>query len=509
MNDNKKIALNSIILFVRLCIVSVISLISARLVLQALGASDYGLYNVVGGIVALLNVVNTAMITTTYRYIAFELGKGQEGNTNKVFNSSLAIHVMFGLMILVIGLPVGEWYVNNYLNVPVESLSNARFVLRTSIFTTMLSTVLVPYQGLLVAFEKFSVSAVIDIITQCLKLAAVFALLHAVGDKLRLYAMIMMGYTLISSSLFLVYSYRHHYATCRLNFNKDWKLYREMFSFSGWILFGACSSVGKTQGSAMIINYFFGTIVNAAFAVANQVENFILMFSRMLNQAAVPQITKSFSGGNQNRSVKIASYISKYTYILMLLVAFPLILEMDFILNIWLKDVPEGAKEFCQLMILGALLGCMGEGIPALTQASGKITIFQLVLSTLSLTGLPISFLCYKFGAAPYTILIVYCGISLVGAVVRLILLKRILNIDIRYFITTSYSRMLYISIPLIVVYVLFDSSNFTPVQHIMALVFFEIFLLIDILLLGVDKTEREIIREQIRDFKTKRQCKK
>lgn len=509
MNDNKKIALNSIILFVRLCIVSVISLISARLVLQALGASDYGLYNVVGGIVALLNVVNTAMITTTYRYIAFELGKGQEGNTNKVFNSSLAIHVMFGLMILVIGLPVGEWYVNNYLNVPVESLSNARFVLRISIFTTMLSTVLVPYQGLLVAFEKFYVSAVIDIITQCLKLAAVFALLRAVGDKLRLYAMIMMGYTSISSILFLVYSYRHHYATCRLNFNKDWKLYREMFSFSGWILFGACSSVGKTQGSAMIINYFFGTIVNAAFAVANQVENFILMFSRMLNQAAVPQITKSFSGGNQNRSVKIASYISKYTYILMLLVAFPLILEMDFILNIWLKDVPEGANEFCQLMILGALLGCMGEGIPALTQASGKIKIFQLVLSTLSLTGLPISFLCYKFGAAPYTILIVYCGISLVGAVVRLILLKRILNIDIRYFITTSYSRMLYITIPLIVVYVLFDSSNFTTVQHIMALAFFEIFLLIDILLLGVDKTEREIIREQIRDFKTKRQCKK
>lgn len=509
MNENKKIAFNSVILFVRLIIVSVISLVSARLILQALGASNYGLYNVVGGIVALLNVVNTAMVTTTYRYIAFELGKDQLGNTNKVFNSSLAIHALFGLLILTIGLPVGEWYVSNYLNVPAESLNNAHFVLRISILTTMFSTVLVPYQGLLVAFEKFYVSAVIDIFTQSLKLSAVFALLYVTGDKIRIYALIMMGYTLISSCMFLIYSYRHHYSTCRLNLNKDLKLYREMFSFSGWILFGACSSVGKTQGSAMIINYFFGTIVNAAFAVAGQVENFILMFSRMLNQAAVPQITKSFSGGNQGRSIKLASYISKYTYILMMLVAFPVIMEMDFILGIWLKDVPEGATEFCQLMILGGLIGCMGEGIPALTQASGQVKYFQLILSTISFMGLPIAFVCYKYGAVSYTILIVYCGISLLCAGVRLILLKRILNINIRYFIVTSYFRMLYISIPLVIVYLLFDSSNYTISQHLIALVCLELFLVVDILVLGVDKTEWQIIRNFIPILKNKKLCKK
>ena len=197
MNENKKIAFNSVILFVRLCITSVISLISARFVLQALGASDYGLYNVVGGIVALLNVVNTAMVTTSYRYIAFELGKGEKGNPNKVFNSSLAIHVVFGLLILLVGLPVGEWYVSNYLNVPAESISDAHFVLRVSVVTTMASTMLVPYQGLLVAFEKFYVSAVIDILTQSLKLAAIFALVYYVGNRLRMYSLIMMGYVLV------------------------------------------------------------------------------------------------------------------------------------------------------------------------------------------------------------------------------------------------------------------------------------------------------------------------
>ena len=510
MNENKKIAFNSVILFVRLCIVSVISLISARFVLQTLGASDYGLYNVVGGIVALLNVVNTAMVTTSYRYIAFELGKGEKGNPNKVFNSSLAIHIVFGLLILLVGMPVGEWYVSNYLNVPAESISDAHFVLRVSVFTTMVSTMLVPYQGLLVAFEKFYVSAVIDILTQSLRLAAIFALVYYVGNRLRMYSLIMMGYVLVSSALFLIYSYRHHQATCRLRVNTDIKLYKEMFSFTGWILFGACSSVGKTQGSAMIINYFFGTVVNAAFAVANQVENFILMFSRMLNQSAVPQITKNFSGGNKDRSVKLASYISKYTYILMTLVAFPIIMEMDFILTIWLKEVPEGSTEFCQLMILGGLIGCMGEGIPALTQASGKIKYFQLILSTTSLMGLPIAFVLYKYTTVPpYTILVVYLGVSLLCAGIRLILLKRILNINIRYFITTSYSRMLYISIPLVITYLLYDSSSFTTGQHLLALVFLEVFLVLDIVILGIDKNEWKIINNEINNKKNRKLCKK
>lgn len=510
MNENKKIAFNSVILFVRLCIVSVISLISARFVLQALGASDYGLYNVVGGIVALLNVVNTAMVTTSYRYIAFELGKGEKGNPNNVFNSSLAIHVVFGLLILLVGLPVGEWYVSNYLNVPAESISDAHFVLRVSVFTTMVSTMLVPYQGLLVAFEKFYLSAVIDILTQSLKLAAIFALVYYVGNRLRMYSLIMMGYVLVSSALFLIYSYRHHRATCRLRVNTDIKLYKEMFSFTGWILFGACSSIGKTQGSAMIINYFFGTVVNAAFAVANQVENFILMFSRMLNQSAVPQITKNFSGGNKDRSVKLASYISKYTYILMTLVVFPVIMEMDFILTIWLKEVPEGSTEFCQLMILGGLIGCMGEGIPALTQASGKIKYFQLIMSSISLMGLPIAFVLYKYTTVPpYTILVVYLGISLLCAGIRLILLKRILNINIRYFITTSYSRMLYISIPLVITYLLYDSSSFTTGQHLLALVCLEVFLVLDIVILGIDKNEWNIITNTILNIKNRKICKK
>lgn len=509
MDNNKKIALNSIVLFIRLCFVNGIGLIASRFVLQALGVSDYGLYSVVGGIVTLLNVVNTAMVTTTYRYIAFELGKGSDGNTNKVFNTSLSIHIVFGLLILTLGLPLGNWYVSNYLNVPPESVDNAHFVLRFSIFTTMLTTILVPFQGLLVAYEKFYVSAVIDIITKSMYLLAVLALVHATGDRLRMYCYIMLAYNVLYSLLFLAYSYRYYWDTCKFKFYINWNLYKEMFSFSGWILFGACASVGKTQGSAMVVNYFFGTIVNAAFAVATQVENFILMFSRMLNQAAVPQITKSFSSGNQGRSIRLASYISKYTFILMSFVAFPVIMEMDFLLRLWLKDVPEGANVFCQLMILGGLIGCMGEGIPALTQASGKIKTFQIVLSSLSLLGLPIAFICYKIGAEAYSILVIYCVIFLISAFARLIVMKTVLNIDIRYFIITSYSRMFMISLPLVLVYLFYDSSDFSVSQHIVALIGLELLLVVDILLLGVDKQEWKLIRKYSQKFKANTLCKK
>ena len=170
MNENKKIAINSVVIFARLCITSVIGIFTSRIVLDALGASDYGLYNVVGGIVTLLNVVNTAMLSTTYRYIAFEVGKKKDGNTNKIFNVSLLIHAIFSIFILVVGLIVGTWYVNNYLNIPIEKISDAHFVLRVSLITSAISTLLVPYQGLLVAYEKFTLNAVIDIVSCVLRL---------------------------------------------------------------------------------------------------------------------------------------------------------------------------------------------------------------------------------------------------------------------------------------------------------------------------------------------------
>lgn len=503
MNENKKIAFNSIIIFVRLCVVTVISLISSRIVLQALGASDFGLYNVVGGIVLLLNVINTAMVSTTYRYIAFELGKGEKGNTNKVFNASFAIHASFSIIILILGLTAGLFYVNNYLNVEADKLSDARFVLILSIVTTMISTFFIPYSGLLVAYERFHVPAIIDVISNLLKLCFLFSLLYYDGSRLRLYSLIMLGFSVIKCTLVYFYSRKYFYTVIRLNIPHDMKLYREIISFSGWILFGTCSSVGKTQGSAMIINYFFGTVVNAAFAIANQIDHFVQLFARSLNNAAIPQITKSFSGGNKQRSVKLASYISKYTFILMSIVSIPIMIDIDYILSIWLKDVPEGSSLFCQLMILGALIGSTGEGVPALIHASGKIKYFQLTLPVISLMGLPLSVVLYIFGSSPEMILIVYCFISFVTAIVRLFLLKYILKIDVKYFVKTSYLKIVLMAIPMIGLYYLFVPAGNNFISHILGYVFIEVFLVMDFLLLGTDKNERSILFSVYKKWKS------
>ncbi len=501
-NSNKRIAINSVVIFIKLCATSIIGLFSSRFILQSLGASDFGLYNVVGGIVVLLNVLNTSMVTTTYRYIAYEMGKGDDGNPNKVFNTSLAIHFGFALLILIVGGLLGEWYINNYLNVESSSLPDARFVFRISILTTMLSTIFVPFQGLLVALEKFTITAVFDIITRVLAFVGVLYLLSYSGNRLRLYCIIMLSVSVIHYLLIYLYTHRCSYEIIAFCPSKDKKLYKDMFSFAGWILIGASASIGRSQGSAIIINYFFGTLVNAAYAVARQVESYILMFSRSLNQAAVPQITKSFSGGDKQRSERLASYISKYTYILMSLVAFPVLLEMNFLLKIWLKDIPEGATIFCQLLVLNSLLGCIGEGIPALVQASNKIKVFQITLSTLTLMGLPLAFVAYKHGAPAYSILIIYCVIEITNAFVRLYLLKRELGLDVKFFVHTSYLRILYISIPMIILFFVYDSSSFSMTGHILGLIGLESYVIACVVLFGIDSREKNIIIQYIKKWK-------
>ena len=422
MNENKKIAVNSFIIFLRLCLMTFIGIFTSRIVLDKLGASDFGLYNVVGGVVLLLNIVNTSMLSTTYRYIAFELGKEGKGNTNKVFNASFAIHGSYGLLILLLGFTIGDWYVTNYINLPDGRLDDALFVFHLSLLAASINTLLVPFRGLLVAFENFSISTIIDVIAKILYFISVVFILTQSDNGLIIYGLIHTVVVIFESIGYYIYSQIKFLDIIRFRIVKEKSIYKGMFSFSVWTLYGAVSSVGRAQGSVLIINYFFGTLVNAAYAVAVQVNNFIKSFALSLNNAAVPQITKNYSGGNLNRSVDLACYISKYTFILMTLVAFPVILEMDFLLSLWLKEVPEGTTEFCQWMILISLITTIGEGIYPLVQASGKLKTFQLILCTFSLLGLPIAYIIYYLGTPPISILILFFLMTFISLFIRLYL---------------------------------------------------------------------------------------
>lgn len=498
MNDNKKIALNTLIILIKLIVTSVASIISARLVLDALGASDYGLYNVVGGIVAILNVVNTSMVSTTYRYIAYELGKGKDGKTNKVFNASSVIHCAFALLIIILGLTVGEWYIHNHLNVEYNKIDDAHYVFIVSLITAAISTALTPYRGVLVAYEKFGVSAVIEIFAQLLRLGAIIILLSNVGQKLKAYSFVMMGYTIFECICYVTYSRIHFIKTVKTTFSFDTHLYKEMLSFASWTMIGAAANVAKIQGCTIILNLFFGTVINAAYAVANQVENFILMFARSLNNAAIPQITKSYSGTDYNRSLKLTAYISKYTFFLMSLIAFPLLLEIDFFLKVWLKVVPVGTSVFCKLLILTGLLGCLGEGISAMVNATGRIRIYQIVINLTLLLGLPISYIMYKAGADVYTVSIVYCIIYGVLGFLKFVILRQIIRLDTKTFFNIAYWRVIIVSLPLIIYYMFYNPESFTGIQHILGFIGSEIYLICVILCFGIDRRERNMIKSYL-----------
>lgn len=498
MNDNLKIAVNSVIIFIRLCVMTFVGLFMSRVVLDALGASDYGLYNVVGGIVTLLYIVNTAMLSTTYRYIAFEVGKKENGNPQKVFSASFYIHGCFSIIILLLGLIVGDWYIHNYLNIDQTKISDALFVYHISLLTTAVSTLLIPYQGLIVAFEKFTVNAIIDVTCNIIKFVIILLFIYSASNKLRTYSIILMLTTFFSSIIYLLYSYKNFYKIVKLKFLSDFKLYKEMLSYAFWTLFGAVAIIGKDQGGKLLINYFFGTLVNAAYAVATQLEALIVTFARSLSHAAVPQITKNFSGGNKNRSITLTSYISKYTYILMLFIAFPALLNMDWLLSLWLVDVPSGASLFCKLIILNALLSCLGEGIPALVNATGNIKVYQIIYQTFNFLGLPIAFVFFKIGFGQYSISIIYCLITFLCVFVRIYLLKRIFDFDVISLVKISYYRVLIISIPLILYYYFYNDSGISMIQHLLGILGAEIFLILIIVLLGLDRREWEMVKRTV-----------
>jgi O-antigen/teichoic acid export membrane protein len=445
--------------------------------------------------------LNTVMTSTTYRYIAFEMGRGDKEGVNKVFNISLTIHLFLALIVLLLTETVGVYYVQNVLNVEAGKISDAVFVLRFSTYATLFSIVSLPFQGLITAQEKFIVRATIEIIRSVLGLLIAVAIVYYLGNKLRLYAFLLALVSIVPASLFIIYCKRKYTDIVKWNFQRDKVKYREMISFSGWIMIGAAAGVGKTSGSALIINAFFGTLLNAAYGIANQVNGIVLAFSQTLGQAAIPQITKSYSSGDSNRTLYLASYISKYTIFLILLPALPVLLETKFLLTLWLGELPPYTVLFCQLIIVNALINGLGSGLPAVVQATGKIKYFQIVLSTTSLLSLPLSFLLFKIGYPPSSIVLAFISTSVVNVVVWQILLKKIINFDIRFYLKTAYLRIFYVVCLLAPLFIVPHFISFGLFRFVFISLLAESLAILIIYLVGFDKKEKKVINQLVKKY--------
>lgn len=504
MTENSKIIKNSIVLYIRLIFVSIIGLLSSRFILQALGVSDFGLYNVVGGVVTMMAFINIVMVSTTYRFIAFEIGRGEIESISKVFNISFVIHIVLALIILVFAATIGFFYIKHYLNVPVGKVDDALFVFFFSILGTVISIISIPFLGLLTAKEKFTITAPVEILRSLINLGIILIIMHYSGNKLRLYAILVTIVTAIPPFLYFIYCKLHFPSIIRWKLQKDKSKYKEMIGFSGWIMFGAGASVGETQGSALIINSFFGTILNAGFGIANQVNTVVKMFAQSLNQAVIPQITKSYSSGSTERMLKLVIYSSKYSFFLMLIPTLPILLETDFILKVWLKEVPIFTKIFIQIMLLNALIGTMSAGIPAAVQATGKIKYFQIVLSSIMLLGLPVAYVAFRFGMPPYSILLIYTFTAFVIFIVQSFMLKIIIDFDIEMFFRKAFFKMMLVLISVLPLFYIrnFFMPNFFGFLSISTLSL--IWLFIAIYFLGIEQNEKIIITNYILKLKQK-----
>lgn len=502
MNDNEVIFKNSVILYLRLIIGSAIGLFTSRFVIRSLGASDFGLYSVVGGVVVLMAYLNTIMITATYRFIAFELGKGDSEGVKRVFNISLVIHLCVAVLVLVLGEIVGVFYIKNYLNVPVEKVADALFVFRFSMIALLFSIISIPYQGLITAQENFLARAIIEIARSILGFSVAVVIVYYMGNKLRMYAVLTALANAVPPIFFLLYCNTKYKEIVRWSFQLKWAKYKEMLGFSGWTMIGAAASIGKINGADLIINAFFGTVLNAAFGIAKQINSIVLSFSRNLGQAAIPQITKSFSSGNKERTITLVAYISKYTFFLMLLPSLPILLETDYLLTLWLGDVvPEYTIVFTQLMIFNALVESLGEGISSAINATGKIKYFQIILSTTSLISLPIAYFLFILNYPPFTILVVFASTALLNVIIRQMLLKRLINFNVKYFLKTSYLKILYVSLLVMPLFIVknFFQNGFT--RFLILSCFSILWFFVAVYLVGVEKKEKVLLVQTIKNI--------
>lgn len=487
-NDNKKIAINSLILYIRLFIVSVCSLFTTRYALKALGTDDYGLFSVVGSIIVFMSIINTIMVSTSTRFITVALGRGDIEDANKQFNVNLIIHIVIAVVTILLALPLGELYIHKFINYGGD-ISNAIMVYRISIISSVISFIGVPYNGLLMAKEKFIVFCSRDVFTAIAKLAVVVLLVYYFDNKLLIYALTLGIATAYPTLAFIIYCRKHYPEIVKVRLIKDRERYKEVFNFSAWTAFGAIATIGRQQGAALIINMFFNTVMNTALGIANSVNHLITMFSQNISKPIAPQITKSYAAGDMKRCSTLMVATSKYGFLLMLFISAAFLVEPEWILSLWLGEFPEYTVTFLILITIDSLIMSMNMGIAEVINAHGNIKLFQISINTFRFLSIVVAFFVLKAGAEPYSLFIVYIIFNIIIFFVRQWVLKRTVGFDNMILVKGAY-------IPSIATFVTLIPWMFIeiPLPAVFTLALMYIYLSVAILFIGLKQNERRKI---------------
>lgn len=401
-----------------------VSLYTSRVVLNTLGVEDYGTYAIVGGIVGMFGVFNGAMAGATQRFLSFELGRKDYVQLRKTFNAAQIIHIAIAFLVLVLAETVGLWFVVNYLRIPDKRMEAALWVYHFSILSFMVSIIQAPYNAVIIARERMNVYAYVSILEVLLKLIIVFMLTWIAFDKLKLYGILVFVVTIIIAATYRVYASRNFEET-RFDLIKDKALYKTLISYSGWNLWGNLASVAKAQGVSIILNIFFGTVINAAQGIANQIYVAINSFVMNFQMASNPQIVKSYASNDKEYMNNLVVRTSKFSFYLLFVLSLPIVLEVDYVLELWLKIVPEYTSVFTILVLINALIDTLSGPLMISLQATGKIKVYQSVVGIMLILILPISYLLFKLGFSPQSTFVVSICIAILALFVRLYLTKK------------------------------------------------------------------------------------
>lgn len=477
-----------------------VTLYTSRVVLDVLGVSDFGIYNVIGGVVVLISIINNSMSAATQRFITFELGKGDLQRVSNTFSMSMSIHFLICILVFLLGETLGVYYVDNYLNVPADRMNAAFWLFQISLVTLFFNIIRIPYHASIIAYEKMDFFAIISIIEVLLQLVIVFLLTIWDIDKLILYGLLILVVTAVSTCAYSIYC-KKVFSTCRYYWFYDKSYFKELTSFLGWNFVGAIGTTGTNQIGNMLVNYYCGPVINATYGVANRVNMAIAGFTNSFQVAYTPQITKLYSQGKTEELFRLMNRSALLSFYLLFVIAAPLCFYLDYILGIWLVEVPPYASTFIIFLIAYNLIDSVQAPFWKVITATGNIKYYEIWLNLLLMLNIPLTYYFLKNDFPPYIVVIVSTFINFISAVVRTVHVKIQVGVSIREYVKDVILKVVTIS-ALYILPVLLFREQVVQASFGLFMLFYvtsAIYILTMAVAIGISKDDRRVIMKLVK----------
>lgn len=498
-SNNKRIAKNTLMLYFRMFIMMAIGLFTSRVILQTLGVEDYGIYNVVGGIVAMMGILNGSMASSIQRYLSFELGKRDAEQLKKTFSVCFFIYIFMSIVFVILAETIGLWFLNNKLVIPDDRMYAANWVYQFTIISVVNQLLVNPYNASIIAHERMNIYAYISILEAALKLFIVYLLLIIPLDRLITYGFLYLVLSLSITMIYRIYCIRK-FEECHIHWYNEKHLYKQLLSYSGWNLFGAAAGVVKGQGLNILLNMFFNPSVNAARGIAYQINTQISHFFSNFYTAVRPQIIKYYAQGDMGNMLNLVFRSSKFSYYLILLISLPIIIETPFIVNIWLGQLPEHVVIFTRLIIAITAIDAMANPLMTTAHATGRIAFYQASVGTMTIMIIPVSYIFLKNGFSPDVVFIISLITSVICLFMRLGIVKWLVDFPVWIYIKDVFGSAMLVTITSSILPIYLHISMMESWGTVMAnCSLCVICTIVSVYSFGINKHERELVINAIK----------